>query len=96
MADDKKNIGPEAAEVVSRIYRMALDGYGYAETAAALEADGVFNPTYYWRRKGPTGVAPKVPWSLVSGAIPQSRKSSLCRNTAVMLSTSKATPSPTK
>ena len=52
MADDKKNIGPEAAEVVSRIYRMALDGYGYAETAAALEADGVFNPTYYWRSKG--------------------------------------------
>ena len=45
-------IDPEAAEVVRRIYRMALDGYGYAETAAALEADGVFNPTYYWRSKG--------------------------------------------
>ena len=45
-------IDPEAAEVVRRIYRMALDGYGYAETAAALEQDGVFNPTYYWRSKG--------------------------------------------
>lgn len=45
-------IDQEAAEVVRRIYRMALDGYGYAETAAALEADGVFNPTYYWRSKG--------------------------------------------
>ena len=45
-------IDPEAAEVVRRIYRMALDGYGYAETVAALEQDGVFNPTYYWRSKG--------------------------------------------
>ncbi len=45
-------IDPEAAEVVRRIYTMALDGYGYAETAAALEQDGVFNPTYYWRSKG--------------------------------------------
>ena len=45
-------IDQEAAEVVRRIYRMALDGYGYAETAAALEADGIFNPTYYWRSKG--------------------------------------------
>ena len=45
-------IDPEAAEVVRRIYQMALDGYGLAETAAALEQDGVFNPTYYWRSKG--------------------------------------------
>ena len=42
----------EAAAVVRRIYQMALDGYGLAETAAALEQDGVFNPTYYWRSKG--------------------------------------------
>ena len=45
-------IDPEAAEIVRRIYQMALDGYGLAETAAALEKDGVFNPTYYWRSKG--------------------------------------------
>ena len=45
-------IGPEAAAVVRRIYQMALDGYGLAETAAALERDGVFNPTCYWRSKG--------------------------------------------
>ena len=45
-------IDPEPAEVVRRIYRMALDGYGLAEIAAALERDGVFNPTYYWRSKG--------------------------------------------
>lgn len=43
---------PEAAEVVRRIYRMALEGYGLAETAAQLAADGVVNPTYYWRNRG--------------------------------------------
>ena len=45
-------VGPEAAEVVRRIYRMALEGYGLAETAAQLAADGVVNPTYYWRSRG--------------------------------------------
>lgn len=45
-------IDPDAASVVQRIYQMALDGYGLAETAAALEQDGVLNPTYYWRSKG--------------------------------------------
>lgn len=40
-------VEPEAAEVVRRIYRMALEGYGLAETAAQLAADGVVNPTYY-------------------------------------------------
>ena len=45
-------IDPEAAEVVRRIYHMALDGYGLAETAAALGADGIVNPTYYWRSRG--------------------------------------------
>ena len=42
----------EAAEVVRRIYRMALEGYGLAEIAARLAADGVVNPTYYWRNRG--------------------------------------------
>ena len=45
-------VEPEAAEVVRRIYRMALEGYGLAETAARLAADGVVNPTYYWRSRG--------------------------------------------
>ena len=45
-------VEPEAAEVVRRIYRMALEGYGLAETAAHLAADGVVNPTYYWRSRG--------------------------------------------
>ena len=38
----------------------------------------------------------KAPWSLPSGGIPPSRRSSPCRNTAAMSLTSKATPSPTR
>ena len=45
-------VEPEAAEVVRRIYCMALEGYGLAEIAARLAADGVVNPTYYWRSRG--------------------------------------------
>ena len=45
-------VEPEAAEVVRWIYRMALEGYGLAETATRLAADGVVNPTYYWRSRG--------------------------------------------
>ena len=45
-------IDPEAADVVRRIYGMALEGYGLAEIAAALGRDGIVNPTYYWRSKG--------------------------------------------
>ena len=45
-------VEPEASEVVRRIYRMALEGYGLAEIAARLAADGVVNPTYYWRSRG--------------------------------------------
>ena len=45
-------VEPEAAEVVRRIYCMALEGSGLAETATRLAADGVVNPTYYWRSRG--------------------------------------------
>ena len=45
-------IDPEAADVVRRIYDMALEGYGLAEIANALGTDGIVNPTYYWRSKG--------------------------------------------
>ena len=45
-------VEPEATEVVRRIYCMALEGYGLAEIAARLAADGVVNPTYYWRSRG--------------------------------------------
>ena len=45
-------IDPEAADVVQRIYDMALEGYGLAEIATALGKDGIVNPNYYWRSKG--------------------------------------------
>ena len=45
-------IDPEAAAVVQRIYQMTLEGSGLAEIAAALGADGIVNPTYYWRNRG--------------------------------------------
>ena len=45
-------VEPEAAAVVRRIYQMTLDGYGLAEIAAALGADGIVNPTHYWRSRG--------------------------------------------
>ncbi len=52
--DDLKRwiVDKEAAAVVRRIYQMALDGYGLAETAAALGRDSVFTPTHYWQSKG--------------------------------------------
>lgn len=52
--DDPKRwvIEPEAAAVVRRIFRMALDGYGPKEIANALAKDGINNPTYYWRARG--------------------------------------------
>lgn len=45
-------IDPDAADVVRRIYDMALEGYGLAEIATALGRDTIVNPTYYWRSKG--------------------------------------------
>ena len=87
-------VDPEAAAVVQRIYRMALEGYGLAETAAALEQDGIYNPTYYWRSKETNRSGSKSTLEPTKWGIPRSRKFSACRNTAAMLSTSKATPSP--
>ena len=45
-------VDDEAAAVVRRIFRMALDGFGIAETATALDKDGILTPIHYWRSKG--------------------------------------------
>lgn len=45
-------IDEEAAEVVRRIFRMSLDGFGIEETAAALDNDGILTPMHYWASKG--------------------------------------------
>jgi len=45
-------IDEEAATVVRRVYNMTLDGHGTEQIAAALSADHVLTPIYYWRNKG--------------------------------------------
>lgn len=89
-------IDPEAADVVRRIYDMALEGYGLAEIANALGVDGIVNPTYYWRSKGVNRSGSKSTLEPTNGDIPPSRKFSPCRNTAEMSLTSRAIPNPTK
>ena len=42
----------EAAAVVRRVYSMTLDGYGTEQIAAALSADRILTPIYYWRNRG--------------------------------------------
>lgn len=41
-----------SGETMADILQVAVDGYGPAETAAALEVDGIVNLTYCWRSKG--------------------------------------------
>ena len=45
-------IDPEAAEVVRRIYRLALEGNGPLQIATALGNMGVLNPSAYRTGKG--------------------------------------------
>ncbi len=89
-------VDPEAAEVVRRIYRMALEGYWLAEMAARLRQMGSSIPPTTGAARGQAGAGQKAPWSLPNGDTPPSRRSSPCRNTAAMSSTSKATPNPTR
>ncbi len=53
-ADDKNQwlIDPEAAEVVRRIFRMTIEGFGPTQIAAILEAERVPSPSYYLAQKG--------------------------------------------
>lgn len=45
-------IDPEAAQVVRRIFRLALEGWGCEAIAAALNEDGIPNPTRYKQLQG--------------------------------------------
>jgi hypothetical protein len=45
-------VDTEAAEIVRRIYGMTLDGMGTEQIAAALSADKILTPMFYWRSKG--------------------------------------------
>ena len=89
-------VDSKAADVVRRIYDMALEGYGLAEIANALGRDGIVNPTYYWRSKGVNRSGSKSTLEPTKWGHTTVKKSSPCRNTAAMLSTSKAIQSPTR
>ena len=45
-------VEPEAAEVVRRIYRMALEGNGPLQIATALRNMGALNPSAYRNQQG--------------------------------------------
>ena len=52
--DNKKKwvIDPEAAAVVQRIFRMALEGKGNETIARALQEDKIMAPMAYWQSQG--------------------------------------------
>ena len=45
-------IDPEAAEVVRRIYRMTIEGYGITAIAGRLRKDKIYSPGYYMAQRG--------------------------------------------
>ena len=45
-------IDPDAASIVRRIFKMALDGMGNETIARILEEEKILNPMAYWRSKG--------------------------------------------
>ncbi|MBQ3587461.1 MAG: recombinase family protein [Oscillospiraceae bacterium] len=45
-------VDPEAAAVIKRIYRLALEGKGNDVIANILKADKILSPLYYWQSKG--------------------------------------------
>ena len=45
-------VDEEAASVVRRVFSMTMDGHGTEQIAAALSADHIYTPFFYWRSKG--------------------------------------------
>ena len=52
--DDPKRwiVDEEAAQVVRRVFRMTLDGYGTEQIATIFSEEKIFTPIAYWREKG--------------------------------------------
>jgi site-specific DNA recombinase len=52
--DDPKRwvVDEDAAQVVRRIFRMTVDGYGTEQIATILSEEKVLTPIAYWREKG--------------------------------------------
>ena len=51
-------VDDEAADVVRRVFRMCIDGYGPAQIAKALRNDNILIPTAYEQSKGKGGTRP--------------------------------------
>ena len=49
---DEWLVDEDAAEMVKRIFKMCLDGYGPTQIAKQLKAERVLKPTAYWYEKG--------------------------------------------
>ncbi|MFA7501566.1 recombinase family protein [[Clostridium] symbiosum] len=65
-------VDEEAAAVVRRVYSMTLDGYGTEQIAAALSADKILTPMFYWRSKGvkrPGKVTDRIPHKWNSSSV---------------------------
>ena len=52
--DDHKRwiVDEEAAQVVRRVFRMTLDGYGTEQIATIFSEEKILTPIAYWREKG--------------------------------------------
>ena len=52
--DDSKRwiVDEEAAQVVRRVFRMTLDGYGTEQIATIFSEEKILTPIAYWREKG--------------------------------------------
>ncbi len=52
--DDPKQwiVDEEAAQVVRRVFRMTLDGYGTEQIATIFSEEKILTPIAYWREKG--------------------------------------------
>ena len=54
-------IDPEAAEIVQRIFRMTIEGYGVTAIAGRLRKDKIYSPGYYMAQRG-TGTCKNKKW----------------------------------
>lgn len=63
-------IDKEAAEVVRKIFRLCVDGYGPAQIAKRLYAEGIPTPTEHWQAQGrKTSILPAIPHKWVARTV---------------------------
>lgn len=95
--DDPKRwiVDEEAAQVVRRVFRMTLDGYGTEQIATIFSEEKILTPIAYWREKGVNRPGKRNSADRICGTVPPSLTFSL-RSIAVTFSTSRPTPNPTK